>query len=514
MSQLAALPLLAAVSFRLWMIWSSSPRFLSTLTPDDAYYYFGVARNVGAGLGSSFDGLTPTNGYQPLWLLSCAGLSRLLGVDLQNAESWPLLPRCALTLQLALGVIAIALLSRALSRVYPEQAGVRAIWLFAVNPWLVYSMCDGTEAGLVLCLVAAFAHALITRNPFAATRAREALGPGVWLGLACLARLDLALLIPLCAFRFWRVGTAWRPALAFLAPPLALLSLYVIFNALHFDTLIPISAWMKDSFPHFGGKALLWLETYPLQFGLALGMGLITWWLGPRLAPERAAGLRACLELGAAFCLLHAVHTLLFMRGDVWKWHFASYYPLALLTLTAAICQVGARFTAWRGLALALFVGALQIAGEQRYFAQRLDRAFMTVLYDAAMRARDELAPSARIAISDAGVFGYYRGNGVLVLDGLVLDRAYQKALVERGLQDYLRQREVDYLGARFEGGSLDRQYDHFDYEQDSMLRDGAVGGRVRLNERCEVMRVAQADENGAMLREVRFWQMRGAGCP
>ena len=36
--------------------------------PDDAFYYFVIARNIAAGHGSTFDLLAPTNGYHPLWM--------------------------------------------------------------------------------------------------------------------------------------------------------------------------------------------------------------------------------------------------------------------------------------------------------------------------------------------------------------------------------------------------------------------------------------------------------------
>ena len=41
---------------------------LLTSFTDDTYYYLVVARHVAAGNGFTFDGLHPTNGYQPLWL--------------------------------------------------------------------------------------------------------------------------------------------------------------------------------------------------------------------------------------------------------------------------------------------------------------------------------------------------------------------------------------------------------------------------------------------------------------
>jgi hypothetical protein len=47
--------------------------------PDDAFYYFAIARRISLGQGSTFDGISRTNGYHPLWLLvlSLASLLRL-----------------------------------------------------------------------------------------------------------------------------------------------------------------------------------------------------------------------------------------------------------------------------------------------------------------------------------------------------------------------------------------------------------------------------------------------------
>ncbi len=49
---------------------------------DDAYYYFKVAQNITAGLGSTFDGINLTNGYHPLWMLICIPIFSLAKYDL------------------------------------------------------------------------------------------------------------------------------------------------------------------------------------------------------------------------------------------------------------------------------------------------------------------------------------------------------------------------------------------------------------------------------------------------
>ena len=44
---------------------------------DDCFYYLKVAQNLATGHGSTFNGINPTNGYHPLWLV-CLTLFRMV----------------------------------------------------------------------------------------------------------------------------------------------------------------------------------------------------------------------------------------------------------------------------------------------------------------------------------------------------------------------------------------------------------------------------------------------------
>ncbi len=49
---------------------------------DDAYYYYKVAQNITEGHGITFDGINPTNGYHPLWMLVCIPIFYFARYDL------------------------------------------------------------------------------------------------------------------------------------------------------------------------------------------------------------------------------------------------------------------------------------------------------------------------------------------------------------------------------------------------------------------------------------------------
>src|SRR5690242_6581016 len=51
-------------------------------TSDDAYYYFKVAQNISEGRGITFDGISLTNGFHPLWMAVCIPIFSLARYDL------------------------------------------------------------------------------------------------------------------------------------------------------------------------------------------------------------------------------------------------------------------------------------------------------------------------------------------------------------------------------------------------------------------------------------------------
>jgi len=70
---------LAVSPFRPWS------QIVST-TPDDAAYYFKIGLNYADGLGWTFDGRNPTNGFQPLWQALIAGMQQILPFQQQPEQ--------------------------------------------------------------------------------------------------------------------------------------------------------------------------------------------------------------------------------------------------------------------------------------------------------------------------------------------------------------------------------------------------------------------------------------------
>ena len=170
-------------------------------TRDDAYYYFKVAQNVSEGHGSTFDGINPTNGYHPLWMLACVPIFALARFDL-------ILPLRVLILVLAgLRAATSLLLYRLLRNVIARSIAMLAALYWAFDYTIhatVYQ--QGLETGLAAFCLALF---LFLLQRF---EREQRTAPVKWKGIALLAlaamlvtfsRLDMVFLAML--FGVWIV---------------------------------------------------------------------------------------------------------------------------------------------------------------------------------------------------------------------------------------------------------------------------------------------------------------------
>lgn len=117
-------------------------------TRDDAYFYFKTAQNIGEGLGSTFDGINPTNGYHPLWMLVCIPIFLLARFDL-------ILPLRLLTLIMGgLSALSGVLLFRLLRNTLYEPWAMLATAYWAFNTYIHETITQlGLETGLVVFTV-------------------------------------------------------------------------------------------------------------------------------------------------------------------------------------------------------------------------------------------------------------------------------------------------------------------------------------------------------------------------
>jgi hypothetical protein len=451
--------------------------------PDDAFYYMEIGQRVAHGHGATFDGVTATNGFHPLWQLVVAGLARVTG-------GGDALMRSTLVTGLLLGLAGTLLIALLIRRALGTGPALLGLLVTAHMPSAVGD-ANGMEGSLVILCVAllllAFARLDRTR------RGRDAVILGAACGLLVLARVDLATVVwvvPLVAALRLR---SVRTALCVGAGALVCVP-YFLWNLLQFGHLLSVSGTVKQHTvsafvaAQFGSH----LSTGYLRFVAGvLGDDLTMLWHSATWTSTSDGVGATAIQLGLlAVCAFGAVVVVRRRR--------ALHAPGAVLALAiglgilAAKSVVDAVFSPfWIGswYAAPERIGAAMLVGVLIWFAvvplrERLTRlrwlpiaavalAFLPLTIGGVAEARTTAVdgnnwqgadlqaaewiaaagPAGRYGSPDAGVLGFVSDGShatVTNLDGLASSYAYAAQLAA-GVPplDRYRSAGIDYLVAR-----------------------------------------------------------------
>ncbi|MCX7620401.1 MAG: hypothetical protein N2037_06100 [Acidimicrobiales bacterium] len=460
-------------------LWEDAP---FALTFDDAWYYFGIARNIAAGHGSTFDQLNPTNGYHPLWMWLCVlgytfGLDRLS--DLGAARALLAVQAVAWGVSLVLVARAVALSVRDWPRVRrsPGAPPGAAVWtvtssliLITANPFVVKVFVNGMESGVAIVCYAALLYAAVRwQGGFVDGRLTRQFTVGLLLALTFLARTDAVFFI--ACFAIWcfaeRLSSgkgSWVGIITLFAPPAVVASGYLLYNKSAFGTWVQISGLVKRE-PLTVSRAVAFtfvvvaaaliarsafLRSHPVHRGqrrsgqarATSGSGSAAPTLATNTQPDRddtrrhrrfphAGALASLTGWYAAACIL-IVGYYSVLQNQQWLWYYAPVvlYGVVLLVLAvadfaeAALQQAPASFSPQRTLLpVGLIIGVPLVAALAILVGQFADpnlRSIQQANRAAGEWAKANLPGDAVIASWDAGVFGYFSHLRVVNLDGVV----------------------------------------------------------------------------------------------
>ena len=424
------------------LIWLWRPAVFA-LPVDDAHYYIVVAQNLVAGLGWTFDGLVPTNGVHPLWVLAIAPLAAL---PLQIDE----LVRCVLTLQVGLVVGAVLLLAAGLSRAarvgavgadeVPERLKLVAA-LFLLHPYAAKIVLCGQESALAFALICA-ALGLWLRLRAAADQppASAWLLLGLITGLAPLARLELAIFsFGLWAIELLKGSGRGRNAGALLA--LAPLVCWWGFSASHFDSLIPVSGAIK-----------IW-EAPPPPLGSSVLMSLV--WGGALTWLWRQTGWRQEWAPLFVLCLFVALtSTWLLARPLPHLWYLQ---PVLLLSLLAGAGMISSASPLRRRsivLGCSVLVGFAAVGwayrlqpGSYRIYAEQAAAGEWIAVH---------VPADARVGGWDVGFLAARARRPVTNLEGLVGDQVFFEQFLKPGqVERFVEEAPIEWLSQYYSRSEL-----------------------------------------------------------
>ena len=401
---------------------------LLQFVPDDAFYYFEIARRISLGQGSTFDGINYTNGYHPFWLvvLSLTSLLRLT----REAE---------VRLAMVLGVImlgAAVFFLRAVAGKLVQSD--RWVALLLPASALSFATIYGLESQLAALLFAVLLWQ-VARSETAPGVGRGAI-VGMIAGGLVLARLDSALYVIaldlIWIVRLWRrrgqedSRLSFRGWLACLVAQVAVVTPYLAFNLCFFRHVLPISAVIKSE--RSGWLNLSWAGSLLAMLSVAgLGAGLIAGWLGLR-RPMKMVWQTALVGSGLTLVL-----NLVAGGKESYSWYFTlpvMCTGLFVCVLVSNLKASGIRSTVLGGLVMGCGLIVLASSFSARLsppkFAPRMDRAHWIAAN----------APAQAVfAEGNCGILGHFSQRPFINLDGLANSFSYEQSIRDDRVADWLR---------------------------------------------------------------------------
>lgn len=216
---------------------------------DDGYYYLKIAQSIAHSMGSTFDGVNPTNGYHPLWLLSLVPVFWLtLDSDVAN-----ILAAVLQTIFFAGSSAAVYLALRLKARPLAAALGV-SLWVLFCYPYSV----SGVEYSLHLLLITWTAYFYLSRFACGNPHTKSFFVLGVLCALTILARLDTVLLAG--SIGLFLLAVEWRARdvngrllrlSAFFIPVTITCLVYVGANLVLFGHAVPLSGEVKRAWSEY-----------------------------------------------------------------------------------------------------------------------------------------------------------------------------------------------------------------------------------------------------------------------
>ena len=314
----------------------------------DAYYYFGIARNLADGAAFTFDGESVTTGFHPLWQFLTTGVY-FVSRDLASFHV------AILAISSLLFMAGYLLLAQVAVRngISPGAFALVSIPIFALNVSLFQK--SGLENSLLFFLLSLF---LWTQYQGWRNNGLTLVATALVLSLIYLARLDSIFLIPL--FGGWYAVSRWRAGHLLHAVALpAIVGVVILTHWLimfvSFDTISPTSqmaikehlgtssssniveAFSPDQHPvvtrtqeflSMGGIHLEPAQRSPDRYlGLLAPLTLL---LGLFLVVRRNFWARLPIAMVGVMAVLQLVYYAMFLNGWMGFWYFTGWHIVTL----------------------------------------------------------------------------------------------------------------------------------------------------------------------------------------
>lgn len=411
---------------------------------DDAFYYLEIARRIGMGQGTTWDGITRTNGYHPLWQVLFVPLTPVINASREAGV------RLVMSLSILLLGAALLLIDRVTARLAPRGAPLAL--LFTASSF-AFSTILGMESALSALLLAWVLWQISDRA------ALRNIGKSALLGLASgllfLSRLDslayvialdaLLLLLLLRSGRDIASRTDWRPAAACAVIQLVIIAGYFGYNHFEFGHFLTVSALIKTD-----RRSGLTLDGVKSVLGC---LGVVSLLLGGvALRTRRFDADSLPLYVSVAGTALSLGVTVATGGPESRNWYFMLPVLCGCLHLAVVVEPLLRRSPLKHLVGAGVVSASLLIIAVSLYgkFSTRSPSYGMTCAiqekFDRAEWAYRFSPPDTVLMEPDCGILGYISRRSVLNGDGLTSSFGFRDALYQNRLPQWLERHHLNSI--------------------------------------------------------------------
>ena len=317
-----------------------SPLYTLTEGPGDAFYYLVYGREAADLKFFSWNGLYPSNGFHPLWLIFVAS-SFLISQD------FVIVVMLLSVFLFIFFVISIWYFSKII-QIYNDK-GIKIISLFMFAVVSAKCFFWYMESALSVVIFISYIYYVILQ--FKPHDKIEIITPvviGTLSSLLALARLDLVFLIsPLHAFLIFSVikQKNLRSALALILLPVIIVGAYVLLIYLITGAPVPLSGIVKSSFPYFfietEWSKLLSKQTWygifsvTLIFLFTIGSSIITKLIKKDFITTKEKNYLNIMYFLLLGCFFHVAYHISFsMTGMIGRWYFVIHFYVLIFSIS------------------------------------------------------------------------------------------------------------------------------------------------------------------------------------
>jgi hypothetical protein len=473
---------LLGLIMRFYYAWQPLPVLIEQGMSDDAFYYLNIARNVVLGKGVSFDGITPTNGFHPLYLGMLIPLFTIFPTV--GVPEKVLTHNLELNAQLGLSILMLfnaatafplyALLKRSIS----QAAGVIGVVIWLFNPWVLVITLAGVETAPYIFFVAlnSFLYIKYRAEYHSQVPYIKLFILGLLCGLTVLARSDgIFLFIAIILDMLINRNKTWQIILLLVTCGIVLAP-WLLWNYLTFGTFTQVSGLAVFQHTHFGmnpssgemitiliqstSRMLLVCTILIYQSFFLLALLLIM-----RVLPRYRGKYERLEKIGSLrFLLFYAFLIFSFYAWYLLRKQFWYFMPLILVASVFSGVMHEAFIRSLRignrnqkNILTGMVAGVLLVTFSIGWWVWQ---SKVYVIYPAekngyilAQWIYHETEPEARIGSWNSGILGYLSGRTVINLDGVVNNNLY-RYVVEKGvsfydlagLWDYVESMNIKYI--------------------------------------------------------------------